>query len=349
MPTEKTVYILGAGFSIPAGIPAQGELLEVISNYRLPPNLVVIRTNLFNFIREIYGLSEVQAVKLALEDIYTPLHQSISRNEYLKSYSPDKLKKLENDLNRLVAHVIDNGKNGYVERIDYVYEFASHLRAAKHAASSVDHFSVISLNWDILLDKRLFEDTANHEVIDYGCHCTGIDNGNKMVPAMAASERGLIVHKLLKPHGSLNWVTCPQCQRVFVNKAQKEGIKAFEGTATCRFCKKVKLNAALLLPSFQKDLVKFHFQHIWNQCGLTLSKATKLVFIGYSFPLADFDFRSLMTKYVGKDVKVEVVLFNEDGSETPEGQRYRDYFGDKITNISYDGVIEYTQRLTAIH
>ena len=345
MPTSRIVYILGAGFSIPAGIPAQGELLSVISGYNLIDNdLIEVRAKLFSFIEDVFGLNEEQAKSLALEDIYTPLHQSISRNEYLKSYSPEELKTVENNLNRLVAHVIDNGKEGHLKGISYIEEFASHLLAAKQQAPTVDRFSVISLNWDILLDKNLFRKMGTHEVVDYGCHCTGIDNGNQMVPAVAASERGLIVQKLLKPHGSLNWVTCPKCQRVFVNKTEKAGIKAFEGTATCRFCDGVKLNAALLLPTFQKDMAKFHFQHIWNQCSRELSKATKLVFIGYSFPLADFDFRSLITKHVG-DVEVDVVLYSPDGQETAEGQRYRDYFGDKISNIHYDGVDEYVQHL----
>jgi NAD-dependent SIR2 family protein deacetylase len=345
MPTEKTVYILGAGFSIPAGIPAQGELLSVISNYRLLAPLTRTRTQLFKFIEDVFGLDREQAKSLELEDIYTPLHQSISRNEYLKSYSPEALKKVENALNRLVAHVIDNGKSGHLEDTGYVEEFAYHLLAAKHQWPRADRFSVISLNWDILLDKRLFSSIGDNEVIDYGCHCTGIDSGNQMVPAMAATERGLIVQKLLKPHGSLNWVTCPKCQRVFVHKNEKAGIKAFKGTAECRFCDSVKLNAALLLPTFQKDMAKFHFQHIWNQCSRELAKATKLVFIGYSFPLADFDFRSLITKHVG-DVEVEVVLYSPDGLENAEGKRYKDYFGDKITNINYGGVVDFIPTLT---
>jgi NAD-dependent SIR2 family protein deacetylase len=178
-------------------------------------------------------------------------------------------------------------------------------------------------------------------VLDYACQYTGIDDQSFM-PPLVARERGQITIKLLKLHGSLNWVTCPKCQRLFVNQDKKDAMWAFEGKITCRFCDGVKLNAALLLPSFKKDFDKFHFQSIWHQAGIELSEATKLVFMGYSFPVADYDFRSLITKHVG-DVQVDVVLKSQGGEETEDGRRYMNYFGNKINRIHYDGVENYIQ------
>lgn len=336
----KTVFILGAGFSYDAGIPMQGELFSTILGYTLPNDLIRCRDNLLDFIKNIFGLSQGNVQNLPLEDIYTPLHNSISRNEYLKRYSPDELKTVENDLNRLISHVIDNGKRDFDYNYGYVEEFISKLLERKEAAKTVDSFSLISLNWDILLDKRLFEAVKGKGVIDYCCHCVGVE-GRPIIPSLVAREQGLFAIKLLKMHGSLNWVTCPKCQRLFVNKNKKEAIEAFEKRVGCRFCKKgIKLNPALLLPSFQKDLAKFHFEHIWNQAGIELSEATKIVFMGYSFPLADFDFRGLITKHVGK-AEVEVVLKSSDGEPTNEGTRYEDYFGNKCKAIHYDGVADY--------
>ena len=100
---------------------------------------------------------------------------------------------------------------------------------------------------------------------------------------------------------------------------------------------------SLLLPTFRKSLESFHFQHIWNQAAIELSEARKLVFIGYSFPLADFDFRSLVTKHLGSSVTVDVVLYDESGGPTEIGNRYEAYFGDKIGKIYYDGVGDYVE------
>ena len=83
---RKTVFILGAGFSFDAGIPMQGELLSTILQYDLTryEDLKRCRNRIKRFVREVFGLNDVQIRSLALEDIYTPLHQAVSRNEYLK-------------------------------------------------------------------------------------------------------------------------------------------------------------------------------------------------------------------------------------------------------------------------
>lgn len=339
--SHKTIFIIGAGFSYDAGIPLQGDLLSYILKYKFPPALQRRKSLVVKFIKDVYGLSTSEMRKLALEDIYTPLHHSVSRNEYLKNYSPSDAKGVENNLNLLISHAINIGNEGDLYSTDYVNSFVHRLVDLKRNDRRSDPYSIVSLNWDILLDNRMFNRTFDQGVIDYACQYTGIDGG-RFVPPMVAKERGMYTIKIMKLHGSLNWVTCPKCQRLFVNQREKEGMKAFEGKLTCRFCPDVKLNAALLLPSFKKDFDKFHFQSIWHQAGIELAEATKLVFMGYSFPLADYDFRSLITKHVG-NVQVDVVLKSPNGEETDDGRRYRNYFGSKINRIHYDGVANYIQ------
>ncbi len=341
---EKTVFILGAGFSYDAGIPAQGDLLRQILSVEYFGYSEKCRQEVLKFIKDVYGLDEGKACALALEDIYTPLHQAVTRNEYLKSYSPSKLTKIENNLNRLIAYAINDGRESPHQSCYYIENFVLYLTEAKKRAPTTDHFSIISLNWDIVLDKRLFSMTGDEGVVDYGCNCVGIQETGGMIPPLVAKERGKYTIKLLKPHGSLNWVTCPKCHRLFVNKSRKEGIMALKQSTSCRFCEgNVRLDAAILLPTFQKDFAKLHYQQIWNQAAIELSEATKIVFIGYSFPLADFDFRALITKHVG-DVEVEVVLYSNHRNpenEPEEGKRYRHYFGDKLKEIHYCGAADY--------
>jgi len=343
--SRKTIFILGAGFSIPAGIPSQDGLLQEIWQNR-EPSLKKHRDALQRYIKAVFGLSAKETESLDLEDIYTPIHQSIARNESLKGNTPADLKKLETSLNILISEainqVVDESKSGYIQ------DFIEALVERKESAPSQDSFAVFSLNWDILLDRRIFERLRGTDgVLDYCCHCAGIDSKNNIKPGLLAVGEGGFNVKLLKLRGSLNWLTCSECGRLFVNKSEKIARGGFDGKSSCRLCSKnhkkpTKLDAALLLPTFQKELTKFHFQHIWNQAAIELSQATKLVFIGYSFPLADFDFRSLITKYVG-DVNVEVVLLSENGNETEEGNRYRNYFGQKITQIHYHGVEDYVE------
>lgn len=366
--SEKTVFILGAGFSYPLGIPSQGELLDQILRYTYNDRgLSHCRAKLKNFIRDVYGLSSDQMKSLALEDVYTPIHQALVRDEAFKGKGVKKLREIEKCLNRLIAHVIDNGRirndGDCPPSQSHLYGFVEQLVGDKEAATTSDHFSILSLNWDITLDKALFNAIdppptlgTFKGAVDYGCHCVAYEKDRNLVPGIVARERqGKFSIKLLKLHGSFNWVHCPQCDRLYAHTLEKAGIKAYTGKAKCRKCpNEINLNASILLPTFQKDLAKFHYQHIWNQAAIELSEAKRLVFIGYSFPLADFDFRSLITKHV-RDVKVDVVLFDRPRAkyekwggnpqydlnlspDNEDGKRYREYFGDKISNVYYEGV-----------
>lgn len=342
MPEEKTVFILGAGFSRDANIPLQGELLpEVLKR----DGAETIKS----FINRVYGLDSNAAANLALEDVYTPIHQAVTNGQYLKSYGVEALKEIERTLNLLIAQVIDD----CVGPAEYAHKFVEYLQ--KQAAPKSDKFSIISLNWDIMLDKILFQklkedkDETNKErgTLDYCCHTTGIDEKNPIMPGIIASERKKYAIKLMKLHGSLNWVSCPQCSRLFINQTEKEGIRAFNRTAECPKCDDdIHLEAELALPTFQKDLKRFHFQHIWNQAGIELSEAAKLVFIGYSFPLADFDFRALITKHLPTNAHVDVVLHTTDECKGT-GKGYLDYFGHHRCSIRYDGVESYVDELTS--
>lgn len=344
---DKTVFVLGAGFSVTAGVPSQAYLLEKILE-------LSDCEKISKFIEDVFGLKGEQASKLDLEDIYTPIHQSISNDEYLKSYSPAELKEIERNLNTSISQLIDQS-NGDQE---YIAKFAEYLVNDKRNSIASDNIAVLSLNWDIILDNMLFE-TSDRTIINYGCHTAGINGANKMIPILTAKERNsckkdiqgydpFLIVKLFKLHGSLNWATCPKCKRVFVSKGYKEGLNALEGFSDCPQCNKVKLNATLLLPSFQKELQKHHFQQIWTQAAKELSEASKIVFIGYSFPLADFDFRSLMTKHLSKDVEVEVVLYKRDGCDDCDSStRYKKYFGERLKdeNIYRDGAAHYIENL----
>ncbi len=344
---SKTVYILGAGFSYPAGIPTQKELLVEIINYKkficcdMDPN----RDKVIKYIFEVFGLDSEQAKKLDLEDIYTPIHQSISKNEYLKNYSPDKLRDVEESLNYLVSTAIELGKGGRVKSKEYVSSFIDQITQHKRTNTKNDSVSIFTTNWDILLDKTLFE--KNELVVDYCCHHTGLDGDNKNIPALVAIERNIPTIKLLKLHGSLNWIMCPKCERLFIHKQVKISIQAFLEDTECNHCKQdgynIKLQSILGLPSFQKDLDSFHLKHIWNQAKVELSEATKLVFIGYSFPLADFEFRSLLTKHSRDEVVVDVVTYSKEIVSNEEINRYRNYFGNKLHKIYNKGVEEYVK------
>lgn len=339
----RTTYILGAGFSYPAGIPLQGQLMkEIVENTPDWQDLKESRRKLLEFIEVVFGLIAEDASHLALEDIYTPLHQALASQQYLCGYSPKELQTVEVHLTRLLSKIIDRGSYHGSPDFSYVDQFVETLLSRQRAHGPIP--TVISLNWDILLDKRLGEFLQSHEQIDYCCDYSSFsglmeqDEREERIMRRRWFQQKRI--KLIKLHGSLGWVCCPQCQRLIGHHSKKIALGTFTGSEVCPFCKKARMRPIIALPSFRKELSSLHFQALWHAAGLELADSDKLVFIGYSFPLADFDLRSLVTRYVKTSAEVEVVLHSSDEGGRIEEQ-YRTYFGANRTQFHFCGVEEY--------
>jgi len=75
---EKTVYILGAGFSRPAGAPNQAEILSKIFSLQLgDERLEESRRHLRRFLQDDLIVNFDQIENTTLEDIYTPIDRCI--------------------------------------------------------------------------------------------------------------------------------------------------------------------------------------------------------------------------------------------------------------------------------
>src|SRR5208282_1921128 len=155
MSIEKTVYILGAGFSSQAGGPAQNEILGEIWN--LPDHLDVKRhkNRLKKFLKN--GLN-VHKKKVSLEDIYTPIDRCLADGIALRGTNENELQKLRDSLGYLIALAIKSRfERAPYDRSDYVRKFAKYLvdlaairaekakgKTDKGEAKKHDPFSIIS-------------------------------------------------------------------------------------------------------------------------------------------------------------------------------------------------------------
>ena len=162
-------------------------------------------------------------------------------------------------------------------------------------------------------------------------------------PGLLALGKGGYNIKYLKLHGSMNWLHCPLCQRLYVEFDEK--IMMYNYEFYCRHCNKnynlrnansIKLKGNLLLPTFLKDLSNIQIKLIWQNAGIELSEATEIVFMGYSLPAADFEIKQLLSRFVRKDAKIKVVLFPGDAVRIDEEKkRYEYFFGDRINGDSF--------------
>lgn len=358
-----------------AGAPSQAGILREIFNLdtTADPRIAKPRKDLEDFLFKRLKIKEKDRDQIALEDIYTSIDRCISDGTSLKGKTYSQLDKLRGHLELLISRAIEStiercrGENQ--ETNSYIKDFAEYLvkLAAKRselarnvesadAAKSYDPFSIISLNWDTLLDyalhSALLSDNRNSGdydpfgVVDYCCYISSFRADDTRIRSglWSLGCRGYNV-KLLKPHGSLNWLQCPNCQRLFVSFDPKLAMLNKIGKEVCRHCLKCghrnTLRGALVMPTFLKDLSNFQIKLVWQNTGVELMEATRLVFIGYSLPYADFEFRQLLTRMVHPDASVEVVL-RSDSDEAVK--RYEVFFSGHEVKVHPEGVAEYVQR-----
>ncbi len=323
-----------------------------------------IEMNLHLFRRTMF-ISPNKFENVSLEDIYTPIDRCIIDNISFRNINKSRLLEIRQMINALVILMLRQ-KLRIVPPNNYVDEFAKYLVKTKaDLKPNSDPFTVISLNWDILIDNALHEYiNPKKGVVDYCCHITSYDPLEIQEPGLLARGKGKYNLKLLKLHGSLNWLQCIRCQRLFVTFNEKIAVNEFLTSPECRLCNKnfplekdinskALLVSQLIMPTFLKDLNNVQLKLMWQNAGIELSEANKIVFMGYSFPAADFELRQLLARSIRHIAKIEFVLRPEDKpindiDESPQ-KRYENFFGKRIVEPHYEGVEEYIKQLSLSH
>ncbi|MFD2742378.1 MULTISPECIES: hypothetical protein [Sphingobacterium] len=380
----KTVYILGAGFSMEFGAPSQANLLKAIYDLKNHSNYSKLKKRKVNmwieeldkFIVTSLKVSEEEKIHYPLEDIYTPIDKSIVEGCSFKDYDIYKLFTLRNTLNNLVMLALKNeidkavGKEALLEKFS---QFIINQCKSRLLNESEDRVSIITTNWDIILDNSLHR-TINKDpipkghkfsgVLDYCCYISSLDErDHKVKPGLYAIGKGRYNVKLLKLHGSLNWSQCPKCSRLYVKLYQRfNGAYIFK-KYYCRHCEKNynlnkcytnKLFTNLITPTFLKNLNNIQNKLVWQNAGIELSEAEKIVFVGYSLPQADFEFKQLMSRMLRKDVNIEVYLTAQDNylklngaiDYGKAGYRYRNFFSGRNIKMYFGGTLEFINNLS---
>ncbi|WP_318345680.1 SIR2 family protein [Flagellimonas baculiformis] len=368
---SKTVYILGAGFSIPAGAPTQAGLTKAIFKLKKKP-IYLDNKILQQYFEKFEEFLERQLLvekenlnDVALEDIFTPIDRCIIENSSYRTIEPKKLIEIREVIYNLI--IVALRETLRTADTEYIDEFADFLIQKTHPRienPKLDEVAVLTTNWDILLDnalKRKLRDLKKPNedfegVVDYCCYVSSLDrNDHSIKPGLYALGKGKFNIKLLKLHGSMNWLHCPKCQRVFVKFYEKIAGDIVFHNQHCRHCKNnytennnnsLKLRSNLIMPTFLKDLNNFQIKLIWQNAGVELSEADKIVFIGYSLPQADFELRQLLSRMIKDHVEIDVVLSEYDKPVKDfewafAEKRYESFFGNRKPKFYYSGVKEY--------
>lgn len=329
----RTVIFLGAGASASDGAPIQADLLkEYFKNLDTRNNHADIENELRNYFRQIFG---IDIGNDALEDMQFPTFEEAIgmldlaeiRNEAFKGFDRTGIASNSGRIRRLRSYLIYAMATVIKEKTGYATWHRCLVKELK-STGLIDQVSIISTNYDILIDNSLTEVIRTPKpgaAIDYGVEFTNQQYWG------SPNEQAIKLHKV---HGSLNWLHCPACNDLFITPFQKGAAQIAEdpNSATCRRCE--TLQAPIIIPpTFYKNMSNVHLVNIWKKAELTLRDAGQIIFCGYSFPQADTHIKYMLKRAETNraDPGFEVKIFNWHDKKNKleadeEKQRFNRFF-----------------------
>lgn len=355
----ETVYLLGAGFSFYAGIPLQKDFAKDILRGGTfgddQPSKIIVDA-LETFVTKVFHRSSGREDDWPdWEDLFTCVDLSANSGHHLgPHYDPHRLRTIRRAILSRIIRMLeqrykkalrDNSKGELLQLLD---QFLSAIDLATSA--------FVSLNWDTVLELRLMNQQDELH-FDYGPYVTPArfishKDSRITVGARTPSERRVQIAKM---HGAINWLYCDNCRCQFSFPANRTGSVASQlmqqrdwltlrpkaqkhpknGKWRCSSCG-VVLGTRIATFSYRKVLDSPILAKTWFHAEDLLRQATNWVFIGYSLPDADFEFKYLL-KRIEVSRPTPPKLFLLDPSEDTAA-RYRNFFGTALrTNAIHLG------------
>ena len=345
----KTTLILGAGFSKNSNIPVMSEIPKLLientgADFDAKAAAVIKR-----FFEDIFGYDGTDNLP-PLDDILTCIDISTKSGHHLGiGYSPLRLEAVR----KLVVYRIFS----LLER-PFTYSEDVKLLVRK-LSDGKDPAGYVVLNWDNVLEKYLAQ-TMRDRCIEY---CNG---GLNWEEGGEAKEKKPV--KVIKLHGSSNWLYCDSCRSLFndsrseIPVVKRTGFRRNEldlfeefaglgetdevlGDVRCKICSN-RISSHIATLSYKKSFRVNTFPDIWNEAEKELAGSDKWVFIGYSLPDADYEFKHLLKiaehklRHVRKSpLQIQVVLLED----SPAIEKYRSFFGSRISRIFDGGIKDYLE------
>lgn len=329
---KNLVFVLGAGYSKTAGLPLQRELLPEIMAYDGGDfHFKNAKENVKTFISE--NFPGVNIENLTLEDLFTILDKAVLGKEYFGGYHWQSLYAIRKSLVHMLLVLIDARMKTKVEPHSL---YGSMGRFVIDCGSAVSQYSVgvISLNWDTLFESIINEvDSPGNKSgtdIDFCVFSDTLGNPARNTPPK--SEPPISV-KIMKLHGSINWLYCPNCGRLYIDRYRNIGVDYKTPCPNCPGAagQDIILEEMIITPTMLKEFQNHHLRLTWQHAFIKLSRADIVVFIGYSLPLADFELRYFFKKALPKNADLNAVLHSNDKMNGTR-DRYQHFFG---TNIQF--------------
>ncbi len=167
---------------------------------------------------------------------------------------------------------------------------------ARWAFSGNEPFAMVSTNYDTLCDFALLKEARRRgitERIDFGMSWRAVQSGHMV---QRPAKPGL---SILKLHGSLNWLRCPACDAIYINRVADINALGFRREITdgntCH-CEYAPLCPVLVAPSFVREIRSPGLLSIWQSALEVMRRSRQWILAGYSLPPEDYAIRALLQR-----------------------------------------------------
>lgn len=359
------VFIVGAGFSRYAGLPLQADFTEALLEPRADEDYPMrpLIEHLGTFVHDVFNHKESAKARFwpNLEDVFTNIDLAANTGHHLGlAHSPSDLRTTRRVLLARMMCMLherfrraEQAKGKEWLKLNRFFD-----------KLNITHSAFISINWDTVIERKLAE-LRDVERFDYRCGAVASvlgPTGNIIGKRELPDDKEEI--PIVKIHGSVNWLYCDNCRRLYWFAAdhaipvamqlltRKEGRRLALTQIDCceRWrclnCKKVPLTTRIATFSFLKALDFPMFERSWLSAERLLRNARKWIFIGYSLPAADYEFKHLLKRVqLSRNEEPEFVVITGGSTEDSEYTygNYQRFFGRGIRrgeNFFRDGLSE---------
>ena len=320
-PIRDVLFVMGAGSSHPDGVPLQHDILPlIISDEVMEISNTAIGRQVREFIFDNFSVDPAAGSFPKLEAIFGFLDYFIQQNESLNS--------------KYTYETIREIKENFIKTIHYIVNLRTDKRSKTYhlfwdaVARYNRNISIVTLNYDTLLEQAFDFLFQKHGYIDYSIHLMNYDRLielqdfnfwiNPREPIKVQPGEDPVPIKIIKLHGSLNWKYCNCCnhtlltpwdRKIDLNRGKLIGHTFPDEKEYDYYCPidKTEFQTLIMPPSYLKALNNPVVTQLFGEASREIRMSRKIVFIGYSLSDADVHIKALFKKHLKDNTRLVVV------------------------------------------
>lgn len=296
---EKVVFILGAGFSKPAGAPLVDGFLKEARDIYANENdsLEKNEKDFFSKVFKYHGDLAKARTRTKfdidnIEDFFSILDINIASSK--ESALKEIRKALVYVIIKTLEQLIDQ------DRYSLYYKFLQDLCGLQEQYQ----YSFITFNYDLILERSLENGACSYN------YCLHPDE----FPIESIQK------KILKLHGSSNWLFCSQCSKITILNQKALGNLYSQKCNSCG----LGVVPLLIPPTWNKRFDSVFIENVWHFAFEELRQANRIIIIGYSLPPTDIYFRDFLTLCLKDSDPLKRIVVIDPNKSIKE--RYESFF-----------------------